>query len=158
MSFIASFALCAKEDYEHLLHAAGAEKESTKVLIQEISQELETHALPQGEYSGEVYMSLFTYLEMEQGMELHAYEGEGGLGEQWREVTGDEDVILWNDSLKKECLTALDLDALDPNALNEYVSELFGTDFDGACVEAAERVLEYLKQAAESKVLVYRLF
>ena len=122
MSMIGVFGICSKSNYNERADLINNGKSvQTEDLIKEIYSELENSAakLENDKCSGEVYIALFHYLKTVCGVDVRC--GMEGFGEEWRNVTGDFDIIVFHE---KERVLALE-DTIDYDGLLQFINDFF---------------------------------
>lgn len=158
MSLIAEFGLCSSDKYRKLFYyMRQGDVNNISLVIQEIQEELEMYKLPPSECSAEVFIGIFLYLEQKLGIDLHNYEG-ATFGEAWREVTGDLDVLIWDDKLKNKCLFTLNSEKLDYEELCEFIYYLYGIDFRAKIQNLIRYFESNLEKIIKGTVMIYRLY
>ena len=126
----------------------------TEDLIKEIYSELENSAakLENDKCSGEVYIALFHYLKTVCGVDIRC--GMEGFGEEWRNVTGDFDIIVFHE---KERVLALE-DTIDYDGLLQFINDFFQIDYGNAGQIAWDTLLNNLKSTGAENILIWHLF
>ncbi len=123
-------------------------------MIKEIYSELENSAakLENDKCSGEVYIALFHYLKTVCGVDVRC--GMEGFGEEWRNVTGDFDIIVFHE---KERVLALE-DTIDYDGLLQFINDFFQIDYGNAGQIAWDTLLNNLKSTGAENILIWHLF
>ena len=123
-------------------------------MIKEIYSELENSAakLENDKCSGEVYIALFHYLKTVCGVDIRC--GMEGFGEEWRNVTGDFDIIVFHE---KERVLALE-DTIDYDGLLQFINDFFQIDYGNAGQIAWDTLLNNLKSTGAENILIWHLF
>ena len=106
MSMKGVFGICSKSNYSELADLINNGKSAqTEAMIKEIYNEVENSVakLENDKCSGEVFLALFDYLETVCGVDVRC--GMEGFGEEWRNATGDFDIIVFRE---KEGVLALE--------------------------------------------------
>lgn len=155
MSMIGIFGLCSQSNYDRLeTLIKNGEAAETEDLIKEIYREVENSAakLENNKCSGEIYIALFHYLKTTYGVDVRC--GIEGVGEKWRDTTGDFDIIMFR---KKEQILALE-DRIDHDGLLQFISDFFQIDCGNAGQIAWDVLLHNLKSTGSENVLVWHLF
>ena len=149
MSMIGVFGICSKSNYNERADLINNGKSvQTEDLIKEIYSELENSAakLENDKCSGEVYIALFHYLKTVCGVDIRC--GMEGFGEEWRNVTGDFDIIVFHE---KERVLALE-DTIDYDGLLQFIN-----DFSRLIMGMLDRLLG-IPCSITSKVQGQRIF
>ena len=154
MSMIGVFGICSKSNYNERADLINNGKSvQTEDLIKEIYSELENSAakLENDKCSGEVYIALFHYLKTVCGVDIRC--GMEGFGEEWRNVTGDFDIIVFHE---KERVLALE-DTIDYDGLLQFINDFFQIDYGNAGQIAWDTLLNNLKSTEAENVLIWHL-
>lgn len=155
MSIIGTFGICSKSNYNELTDLIkSGESTKTEELIKEIYSEVKNSAvkLENDKCSGEVFSALFHYLQTAYGVDVRS--GIEGIGEKWRDVTGDFDVIVFHE---KERILALE-DTFDYDGLFQFVNDFFQIDYGNAGQIAWDVLLNNLKSTEAENILIFHLF
>ena len=155
MSMIGVFGICSKSNYNERADLINNGKSvQTEDLIKEIYSELENSAakLENDKCSGEVYIALFHYLKTVCGVDIRC--GMEGFGEEWRNVTGDFDIIVFHE---KERVLALE-DTIDYDGLLQFINDFFQIDYGNAGQIAWDTLLNILKSTGAENILIWHLF
>ena len=155
MSMIGVFGICSKSNYNERADLINNGKSvQTEDLIKEIYSELENSAakLENDKCSGEVYIALFHYLKTVCGVDIRC--GMEGFGEEWRNVTGDFDIIVFHE---KERVLALE-DTIDYDGLLQFINDFFQIDYGNAGQIAWDTLLNNLKSTGAENILICHLF
>ncbi len=155
MSMIGVFGICSKINYNERADLINNGKSvQTEDLIKEIYSELENSAakLENDKCSGEVYIALFHYLKTVCGVDIRC--GMEGFGEEWRNVTGDFDIIVFHE---KERVLALE-DTIDYDGLLQFINDFFQIDYGNAGQIAWDTLLNNLKSTGAENILIWHLF
>ncbi len=155
MSMIGVFGICSKSNYNERADLINNGKSvQTEDLIKEIYSELENSAakLENDKCSGEVYIALFHYLKTVCGVDVRC--GMEGFGEEWRNVTGDFDIIVFHE---KERVLALE-DTIDYDGLLQFINDFFQIDYGNAGQIAWDTLLNNLKSTGADNILIFHLF
>ncbi len=155
MSMIGVFGICSKSNYNERADLINNGKSvQTEDLIKEIYSELENSAakLENDKCSGEVYIALFHYLKTVCGVDVRC--GMEGFGEEWRNVTGDFDIIVFHE---KERVLALE-DTIDYDGLLQFINDFFQIDYGNAGQIAWDTLLNNLKSTGAENILIWHLF
>ncbi|MCI9034241.1 MAG: hypothetical protein HFJ08_09385 [Lachnospiraceae bacterium] len=155
MSMIGVFGICSKSNYNERADLINNGKSvQTEDLIKEIYSELENSAakLENDKCSGEVYIALFHYLKTVCGVDIRC--GMEGFGEEWRNVTGDFDIIVFHE---KERVLALE-DTIDYDGLLQFINDFFQIDYGNAGQIAWDTLLNNLKSTGAENILIWHLF
>ena len=152
---IGVFGICSKSNYNERADLINNGKSvKTEELIKEIYSELENSAakLENDKCSGEVYIALFHYLKTVCGVDVRC--GMEGFGEEWRNVTGDFDIIVFHE---KERVLALE-DTIDYDGLLQFINDFFQIDYGNAGQIAWDTLLNNLKSTGAENILIWHLF
>jgi hypothetical protein len=152
---IGVFGICSKSNYNERADLINNGKSvQTEDLIKEIYSELENSAakLENDKCSGEVYIALFHYLKTVCGVDVRC--GMEGFGEEWRNVTGDFDIIVFHE---KERVLALE-DTIDYDGLLQFINDFFQIDYGNAGQIAWDTLLNNLKSTGAENILIWHLF
>lgn len=152
---IGVFGICSKINYNERADLINNGKSvQTEDLIKEIYSELENSAakLENDKCSGEVYIALFHYLKTVCGVDIRC--GMEGFGEEWRNVTGDFDIIVFHE---KERVLALE-DTIDYDGLLQFINDFFQIDYGNAGQIAWDTLLNNLKSTGAENILIWHLF
>jgi hypothetical protein len=152
---IGVFGICSKSNYNERADLINNGKSvQTEDLIKEIYSELENSAakLENDKCSGEVYIALFHYLKTVCGVDIRC--GMEGFGEEWRNVTGDFDIIVFHE---KERVLALE-DTIDYDGLLQFINDFFQIDYGNAGQIAWDTLLNNLKSTGAENILIWHLF
>ena len=155
MSMIGVFGICSKSNYSERADLINNGKfVQTEDLIKEIYSEVENSAakLENDKCSGEVYIALFHYLKTVCGVDVRC--GMEGFGEEWRNVTGDFDIIVFHE---KERVLALE-DTIDYDGLLQFINDFFRIDYGNAGQIAWDALLNNLKSTGTENILIWHLF
>ena len=155
MSMIGVFGICSKSNYNERADLINNGKSvQTEDLKKEIYSELENSAakLENDKCSGEVYIALFHYLKTVCGVDVRC--GMEGFGEEWRNVTGDFDIIVFHE---KERVLALE-DTIDYDGLLQFINDFFQIDYGNAGQIAWDTLLNNLKSTGAENILIWHLF
>ena len=155
MSMIGVFGICSKSNYSELADLINNRKSiQTEDLIKEIYSEVENSAakLENDKCSGEVFIALFHYLKTACGVDVRC--GMEGFGEEWRNVTGDFDIIVFHE---KEKVLALE-DTIDYDGLLQFINDFFQIDYGNAGQIAWDVLLNNLKSIGTKNILIWHLF
>ena len=155
MSMIGVFGICSKSNYNERADLINNGKSvQTEDLIKEIYSELENSAakLENDKCSGEVYIALFHYLKTVCGVDIRC--GMEGFGEEWRNVTGDFDIIVFHE---KERVLAME-DTIDDDGLLQFINDFFQIDYGNAGQIAWDTLLNNLKSTGAENILIWHLF
>ena len=155
MSMIGVFGICSKSNYSELADLINNRKSiQTEDLIKEIYSEVENSAakLENDKCSGEVFIALFHYLKTACGVDVRC--GMEGFGEEWRNVTGDFDIIVFHE---KEKVLALE-DTIDYDGLLQFINDFFQIDYGNAGQIAWDVLLNNLKSIGTENILIWHLF
>lgn len=155
MSIIGTFGTCSKSNYNELTDLIkSGESTKTEELIKEIYSEVENSAvkLENDKCSGEVFSALLHYLNTAYGVDVRC--GIEGIGEKWRDVTGDFDIIVFHE---KERILALE-DTIDYDGLFQFINDFFQIDYADAGQIAWNVLLNNLKSIEAENILILHLF
>ena len=155
MSMIGVFGICSKSNYNERADLINNGKSvQTEDLIKEIYNEVENSVakLENDKCSGEVYIALFHYLKTVCGVDVRC--GMEGFGEEWRNVTGDFDIIVFHE---KERVLALE-DTIDYDGLLQFINDFFQIDYGNAGQIAWDTLLNNLKSTGAENILIWHLF
>lgn len=155
MSIIGTFGICSKTHYNELTNLIkSGESTKTEELIKEIYSEVTNSAvkLENNKCSGEVFIALFYYLKTAHGVDVWCDIKD--IGEKWRVVTGDFDIIVFHE---KERILVLE-DTIDYNALYEFINDFFQIDSGNAGQIAWNVLLNNLKNIEPENILIWHLF
>lgn len=154
MSMIGVFGRCSKSNYDKLADLIKNEKSAkTEDLIKAIYSEVENSAakLENNKCSGEVFIALFHYLKAVCGVDVRC--GTEEVGEKWRDITGDFDVILFHE---KEQVLALE-DTIDYDGLMQFINDFFQIDYGNAGQIAWDVLINNLKGTGTENILIWHL-
>ncbi|WP_300784454.1 hypothetical protein [uncultured Acetatifactor sp.] len=154
MSMIGVFGICSKSNYSELADLINNGKSAqTEAMIKEIYNEVENSVakLENDKCSGEVFLALFDYLETVCGVDVRC--GMEGFGEEWRNATGDFDIIVFRE---KEGVLALE-DRMDYDGLSRFINDFFQMDYGNTGQIAWEVLLNNLKSTGAENVLIWHL-
>lgn len=155
MSIIGTFGICSKSNYNELTDLIkSGESTKTEKLIKEIYSEVKNSAvkLENDKCSGEVFSALFHYLKTAYGVDVRC--DIEGIGEKWRDVTGDFDIIVFHE---KERILALE-DTIDYDGLFQFVNDFFQSDYGNAGQIAWNVLLNNLKSIEAENILILHFF
>ena len=155
MSIIGTFGICSKSNYNELTDLIkSGESAKTEELIKAIYSDVKNSAvkLENDKCSGEVFSALFYYLETAYGVDVRS--GIEGIGEKWRDVTGDFDIIVFHE---KERILALE-DRIDYDGLFQFINDFFQIDYGNAGQIAWNVLLNNLKSTEAENILILHLF
>lgn len=155
MSVIGIFGTCSQSNYNKMADLIkGGEFTKTEELVKEIYSEVETSAakLENDRCSGEVFIALFHYLKTVYGVDVRC--GIESVGQKWRDITGDFDIIAFCD---KERILALE-DSMDYDGLMQFINDLFQVDYGNAGQIAWNVLLDNLKSTGADNILIFHLF
>ena len=155
MSIIGVFGTCSQSNYNELTDfIKSGESTKTEELIKEIYNEVEDSAvkLENGKCSGEIFSALFHYLNTAYGVDVRC--GMESVGEKWRNITGDFDIIVFQE---KERILELE-NTIDCDALLQFIHDFFQTDSGNAGQIAWNVLLNNLKSTGTENVLILHVF
>ena len=151
MSIIGVFGICSQSNYNELTDLIkSGESTKTEELIKEIYNEVEDSAvkLENDKCSGEVFFALFHYLKTAYGVDVRC--GMESIGEKWRNITGDFDIIVFQE---KEQILALE-DTIDCDVLLQFINDFFQIDYGNAGQIAWNVLLNNLKSTGTENILI----
>ena len=157
MSMIGDFGLCSQNNYDNMVKLINsAQFAEAENLIKEIHSEVEKSAkkLENDKCSGEVFIALFQYFKEIQGVDVRENIPSEGIGESWRETTGDFDIVAF---YEKSQLLSLE-NTLDYHEISQFVTDFFETDYKNTGQIACEILFNNLKKAGTDDVLIWHLY
>ena len=155
MSVLGIFGTCSQSNYNELVELIkSGESAKTEELIKKIYGEVEISAvkLENDKCSGEVFSALCYYLDTVYGVDVRC--GMESVGEKWRDITGDFDVIVFRE---KERILALE-DTIDYDMLLEFMNDFFQIDYGNAGQIAWNVLLNNLKNTGTDNMLILHVF
>ena len=150
MSVLGIFGTCSQSNYNELVELIkSGESAKTEELIKKIYGAVK---LENDKCSGEVFSALFYYLDTVYGVDVRC--GMESVGEKWRDITGDFDVIVFRE---KERILALE-DTIDYDMLLEFINDFFQIDYGNAGEIAWNVLLNNLKNTGTDNMLILHVF
>ncbi|MDE7274548.1 MAG: hypothetical protein K2N95_16100 [Lachnospiraceae bacterium] len=159
MSMIGDFGICTKNSYNRLAEAIrndqlDAVEELTGKLCSELENSMEL--MENHQCSGEVFLALFQYFKTEFGIDIYGDEERKKLNEEWREITGDYDMIVFTETEKTQFLSLAD--RIDYDKLAQFMNDFFQDDYGNAGQAACSVFLENLRKMKPDDVLLWHLY
>lgn len=156
MSMIGSFGICAKNNYRMLEELIKNENlVEAETLIKEIYHELkDSEGRLENPCSGEVFIALFDYFKTVLGVDVRSTIAPKGIEENWREITGDFDIIVL---YHKEQLLSLE-DVTDYSKISQYINDFFQSDYGKIGQIAYTALLNNLRKVDEEHILIWHLY
>lgn len=158
MSMIGDFGVCTKSSYNSLVDAIRNDQfDVMEDLIQKIYSELENSAsaLENNKCSGEVFLAVFHYFKTEYGMDMRDNADLKKLNENWREITGDYDMVIVTDEQKTKILSIAD--HIDYNKVIQFVNDFFQDDYGNAGQIACDVFFENVRNLKPDSILLWHL-
>ncbi len=158
MSIVGRFGVCQKSKYNQLdrllkSNASNASAEAEN-LMKGIYSEIEASAesFENDKCSGEVFIAVYEYLKTSKRIDVRCNLEK--FGQKWREVTGDFDVIVFDE---KDRLISLG-DSINDDEISQFLNSFFQMDFGNTGQIACETLFNNLKSVKEDEVLIWHLF
>lgn len=158
MSIIGSFGSCKKSSYDMLQTAITTDDFNTaKTAIEMICNEIEDSSpeMEPAACSGEVFIALFHYLEINHGVDVRKQENLDKLGEVWRETTGDFDMIPFTEKERSQLLSLSG--TINFDEAKQFIDDFFQADLGEAGKIACDDLFENLERLQPGHVLIWRL-